>query len=69
MKLLQNIFRDTDFKNFYQIGSDKVALILDFLNSVNFSSYVKIKPFVMTSFPVDNDVIGGQACVAPKILG
>ena len=23
----------------------------------------------MTSFPVDNDVIGGQACVAPKILG
>ena len=28
-----------------------------------------IKPFVMTSFPVDNDVIGGQACVRFKILG
>ena len=26
MKFLQNIFRDTDFENFYQIGSDKVVI-------------------------------------------
>ena len=71
VKLLENIFRDTDFQNFYSIGSDKVVISWFLTSEILwiFLNYVKIKQFLMTSFPVDNDVIGGQACVALKILG
>ena len=71
VKLLENIFHDTDFQNFYSIGSDKVVISWFLTSEILwiFLNYVKIKQFLMTSFPVDNDVIGGQACVALKSLG
>ena len=67
LKLLENIFRDTDFQNFYSIGSDKVVISW-FLTSEILLNYVKIKQFLMTSFPVENDCQSKYPSVWLKIL-